>query len=546
LRGLVLAVLLAAFGARGARAQDAVLRLEMRTISANAQGVVVVDRGARDALEVGDAVRFLPRDGTPYEGVVIEVRERSAVVDLLDESVFAQTGIRAVVAIPRARRARAPTAPTTIGEEHAPWVNPDQAWKPGMPLLAEVRPVRPEDRPMRMSGRLYVQGEYQDSDFDQSYSYLRAGMGLLYENPFGRGGGLRLDGEYNQTMSSAPFEEDEDHRRLRLDRFSYYHGGTRFDATRWEAGRFLHHEVPELGVLDGYEWSARRDDGDRYGASVGFLPDPYTLDEHFEDFQVSGFYRWADRSERLSATGAYQKTFHDGQADRDLVIGKLDYVPDDGWDFRSSTWIDVYTSGDDVKSGVELTQALVSSSRRFDGGHGLTASFVHRSFPELESDDFDLVALDELADAHNDRLSFGGWRAFGDGHRYYGEAGGWVDQEDAGGDLEAGIEFADVFMRDARLDTGIFATAGRFSTVGGVRLGYGKTMEEGSWDVVYQLSNAAQLGFDEENDDVVQHWLRASIGFLFGAGWNVSIYGDGRSFDENTSFSAGFALQKSF
>ena len=81
---------------------------------------------------------------------------------------------------------------------------------------------------------------------------------------------LHFDGEVDWLTE----QNDESGLDLLVRRLSYAWGGTRFTAQRWEGGRFLQHGMPEFGVLDGIEWTRRRENGHRYGVSVGFLPEP--------------------------------------------------------------------------------------------------------------------------------------------------------------------------------------------------------------------------------------------------------------------------------
>jgi hypothetical protein len=70
------------------------------------------------------------------------------------------------------------------------------------------------------------------------------------------------------------------------------------------------------------------------------------LDLEFEtgdDLQVAGFYEWVfDGVSDLSVAAGAQKTWHEGEPDRDLIVARLDYLPPDSWDLRAATWVDLY------------------------------------------------------------------------------------------------------------------------------------------------------------------------------------------------------------
>ena len=60
--------------------------------------------------------------------------------------------------------------------------------------------------------------------------------------------------------------------------------------------------------------------------------------------------------EQLTLGGGYQKTFHDAKSDRDLFIGKIVYLPDEGWDANATLWVDLYVGKDDLNTSEALAQ----------------------------------------------------------------------------------------------------------------------------------------------------------------------------------------------
>jgi len=266
------------------RAGEDVESIEFRVLSARDGGLVVVDRGARDGVAVGDRARFRPRDGGEREGTVVEVDERSAVVEPAEKGFVPEPGTRGTVLVPRARLE--PEEPEKgPGEEAAPPGEEAQPprgrgtgpeWTPDMPLLG-ARPLRPEQRAMRVSGRAYVIGGFAGGPGDAADSLLRVGADVLVQNPFRRGDELRANVELDALTEQDETEATE----ILVRRFAYTWGGTRFADTRWEVGRFLQRGMPEFGVLDGAEWGRRRENGHRFGVSLGYMPEP---DEDFESF----------------------------------------------------------------------------------------------------------------------------------------------------------------------------------------------------------------------------------------------------------------------
>jgi hypothetical protein len=306
--------------------------------------------------------------------------------------------------------------------------------------------------------------------------------------------------------------------------------------------------MPEFGVLDGVEWQQRQENGNRYGASFGFLPEPDGEQQTGHDLQVAGWYRWVyDDSEHLSLTGGFQKTLHDGTSNRDLFIAKMHWVPADGWTLRGSTWVDYYDSRDDLKdSGLGLTRSLLSLTRRWEGNRGVDLRFRHDSFPETEREVSGGPILAELADDRVERVSMSAWRPAGKDSLLRAEVGAWVDEEDRGGDVELGIEVDDWYLERSRTSLALFAARGSFTTLAGVRVVYGREIGRGRWDLLYELAGHHLDGFADERDDLLQNRLRGSRVFDLAGGWRFSPYVEADYWDEELAWSLGFWLQRRF
>ena len=564
---LILMVFVASTPSR-AQEDEAFERVDLRVISAAPGGVVVVDRGKDDGLAVGDRVRLHPRGGATRKGVVIQLDERSAVVELRDKTYAPAPGTRGEALVHRSRLAPVPEEepPEEVAEpqekegegeaepgeeplegeaQHLPWENQDEEWSADMPLLAAVKPVRPDQRAKRATGRMYLIGDmvYTSENDGFSNSVFRLGMDVVFENPFDYGGGLHMAG---QVYYLTDYNDDQSWDGL-VDRMSYFSGGTRFSATRWEAGRFLQHGYPEFGILDGFEWGRRRDGGDRYGVSLGFLPE---LDDDLrtgDDFQMAAYYDvvMGDR-EQLTLGGAYQKTLHHGDSDRDLFITKINYLALDGWDLWATAWIDYYSSSENFKdAGVELTYAVASLRRDWER-NGLDLTYRHQRFPETDRTEFKPGLIANLANDHYDRLALRGWSEVADKKQLYGEVGGWIDQEEEGGDLVLGLEIEDLWADRSRADFSVFATEGRFSTVLGGRFSYGRYMDNGRWDVFYEISNNRQDAFSTNFEDILQHRLHGSVSLHTFAGWSISVFAEANIYDQEGAWSTGLYLQKTF
>ena len=548
LGALLVAWILLALPLRGQG--GALERVSLRVTGERAGGVVVIDRGAGDGLVRGDRIVFQPKNGARVAGSVSHLDDRGAFVKLEDPSAVLAPGTRGFARVPISRfEVQRSAPPVADAPEHAPWENRDEDFTSDQPLLAQVRAVRPERRPRRISGRTTVQADHRlTGENGRSDGFYRLGADVLVENPLGRGGELHIDAEANHRFTQLPQDPDEYKRKLRVDRLSYVVGGTRFSDRRYEGGRFLQHGMPEFGVLDGFEYSRRLANGHRWGASAGFMPEPDLDYDTGKDFQLAAWYEWvADKTERLSAAAGYQKSWHNTAPDRDLIVGRLRYLPDEGWNFHGATWIDVYSDSDDNKgAGLGLTQAYLSTGRRWKRDNALNITYSHLEFAEIDRFEFTPVTAQQLADDHRDRLALTGTKSLGRKRRMHTSLGGWIDEDDNGSDASLGLGLDDLFAEESDTDFTLFATAGEFATVLGARISHGRPFGAGRWDLSYEITNHDQTGFQDNNDDIPQHRVRASTDWLGASGWSLHCYGDVQFWDDEGALTLGFHFSKSF
>lgn len=531
-------------------------RIELRVIAVLDARRATIDRGTRDGLIVDDELVLLPRGGGRYRARVVAVDERAAEIELVDLGLRATLGMRGETWLP-ARRFAAEPAPRPDAETAAdepssdyPWRNQDESWEPGSYLLAGVSPPRPADRDALLRGRIYSSFDgIFPSEGGRTSRLARMGADVTYQNLTGRGDDLRIAAEWNQRNFDLPEQDDVETSRLRIDRLSYVRGGHRFDRRRLEFGRFLQHGMPAFGLLDGVEYTQRTEGGHGYGASVGFLPTPeYTL-ETGHDFQIAAWTRWsADESEELTASAGFQKTWHNGAADRDLFVLESRFAPREGWNAYGTLWIDFYSSGDDIKgSGPELTQAFLQASRDYDGEWGLGVTYQHFAFPQLDREEFfPPVQANQLENDFVDRLGIDvWWEALRDG-RWLARLGVWNDQDDSGGDVDVGIELRDRLGSGSRLTLNIFGVEGAFTRAVGARAGVGLAGRALYSDLFYEYTSHDQHGFSSEFDGILQHRVRGSVGWRPAADWSFSAYVDGIDRETERSAALGAYLQWHF
>ncbi len=544
---------------------DATERIDLRITATGVERQINVDRGTRDGVEVGDRIALRPRDGRTAWARVIAVTERGATAEVRTPGALPPVGTRGYVHVPLSRfeapkpQARGsvvapPKAEEPEGEianEENPWSFVEEGWNEDMPLLAGLPKVRPETRPMDYAGRVYLIGDWiQGSEGGRGDHFLRLGASATFDNPFDYGGVLNYEGEHSLRSTRVPEDtgEGEDFSNFRLDRLSYTWGGTRFESHRYEFGRFLNNGMPEFGVLDGFEWSERRDTGAQIGASVGFLPEPIADGNSREDVGLSVWYGWVDdETETTAVRGGYQKTFNDGDPDRDLFVLKGHHLPIEGWNLYGTLWIDRYTGDDEAKgSGFELTRAILTAGHRWKNGDGVDLSYTQDRFPEILRTEFIPVVADVLADYYDERLGVSGWKQLEGGKRLRTRAGIWRDQDAEGFDLDVGLDVPEVALdRDVARFT-VFANDAKFANTLGLRLGYGRTVGSGRWDGFYEWSTIHQTGFDDASDDSIQHRFHGSRTFVTTGPVSVSLYGTLILQDIDNIYTAGLYLQWSF
>lgn len=534
---VVLALGTAAVMAQG----DVFEHVALRASSVRPDGAIVVDRGKRDQVQVGDRVVFSPRNGPILHGSVTVVDERTSLVELVDRGAVVAIGTRGEVLVPRTRLA-------PVAKDPAPAPSPAAAadeWRPGMPLLGATRPPRPDERAATATGRLFASADLVRTLGSYSQSFLRTGGDVEVDNVAGDGGTLRFAGEFT-LLTEVSDREGAD---LRLYDLSYEHGGTRFDPLHWQIGRFLSRDMPELGLLDGAEVGYRLENGARFGGSLGFLPE---LDDDMEsgaDLQVAAWYLGtSDLSERLTWGFGYQKTWHHLDADRDLLLAKIRFLPESGWDLAATAWIDVYDGSDAGKGkGLGLTRASGFAVHRWDGVGGIEFAYDHEEYPETLRRELPQQVLPQtLLDAHQDRLSAHGWWQAGAAARWHARATGWIDEERQGGAVELGCDVDGLLAAGSRTGITAFDVQGLTSSVLGVRIDHGGAFAGGRLDLLYELGFVHHEGFPADRDDLLQHRLGLLCTTNLGSRWDATFHADGTLWDDELSFGVGFYLQRTF
>jgi len=386
---------------------------------------------------------------------------------------------------------------------------------------------------------------WDSGQVDQSFTNVRTGLDLGIENPFRRAGELDIRGNvFSRLVDSEGTNDTET--EVALDRLSYSFGGLRGQPNRYEIGRFLHHEFPEFGLHDGVDFMHRFGSGSRAGASLGYLPEPSDSLPTGRDLGFDLYYRYvADESENLAMGLGYQKTWHEGKADRDLVVGNLNWVPSSRARVFASAWADYYTGSDDLKDpGFELTQLQVNGNLRWDAfGVGLFASQIR--FPQLLRNEFNDTNAQELARQRVRRIGLSSWYAQSPTVRWDARVNAWEDDEDTGGGGDLRVTLRNLLWDRGACSAGVFSNTGNFSSGQGLRLSASRNTDLGAFRLAYDVTDFQQDD-GTVNGDILQQAVTANYDRSIGESWDLSVFSQVMARDGDHSTTLGITLSKRF
>lgn len=517
-------------------------RVEVR-VTAVLGDLVYLDRGADARLAVGDRVTLRPSGRTPLEAELTLVTRASARATLLGEPGGLAVGDLGEVLVPATRPSSGEAGPEIV------WEHPAEAFDSSQPLLGPAAHTPPADRPRTLRGRAFVAFDfYSDREEGGQDAWLaRTGFDATLTNPFGRGG--LLDARVEVFGRRTELDEGtEDLTRLRIDRLAYRVGATREEARAFSIGRFLHGEMPELGLIDGLEVVQRLPSGDRLGASVGFLPEPFAELDTGDDLSAAVFYRgFLGERAQFSYAGAFQKTWHRGDADRDLLLASLDWSPGSVFALHGSAWVDLYGSGDESKdAGPELSEAHFAANWRFSGERGFGLSATHVRWPEIERNEFPEPSLADLSDAEVTRLGAHAYTRLSERLRLRVRGDLWEDQDQSGAGGEVELARGGSGPRYRELALALFANDAKFIEVYGARLTLRDRGPRAGWRLGYEAALFDNAGDFDFGDAELQHLVRAGLDRDLGADWSLALDGDYRFGDDQEGFALGLFLVRRF
>ena len=423
-----------------------------------------LDKGRNDGLATGTRVRLFPPGG-PLELEVLVVTATSARVDLPPGVETPAIGTRgeATVAPTRGDTSGKPTRPNNPA--HPPWSRVEAERRPEDPLLAPAFRSDPRSRPKELHGRTHLLALWnRDQGDDRASDWFlgRLGIDATWRNPLGDGGLVRFAGDLDHRRLRLQDADDSDDTNGRLDLLSYATGTEDYAPLRLEFGRFYSDALPELGLLDGVEAIAQFDEGWRLGGGGGSWPRPFPARDTGEDLGVHAFVDWTEaRQRRWSWTAGLQKTWHQGDPDRDLAVLRAQYRSGGGFWLFGTARIDLHTAKDDLESTIEPSHALLQA--RFDERtFGLGATASHFSWPQLLRDEYVALPDELIRDGSVDRFGIDAWwRPLAD-LRLSARGDTWQDQAREGHSGELGVDWTDALGTDTTILVTVFQNSGAF------------------------------------------------------------------------------------
>jgi hypothetical protein len=249
-------------------------------------------------------------------------------------------------------------------------------------------------------------------DRDSTYGLARAGTAFIVTNPLGQGGAFYFDGQYNFRTANTTDGFNEDQSDWILDRLSYAIGGEQYSPYRVEFGRFPSFYLPELGLVDGVEGAMRFQNGMDIGAGVGVYPRDFPDQQEGDDF---GFHIFLDYNNtgpsKFSGTVGYQKTWHEGSPDRDVILAHASMWLTKSWWLYGSARVDIYTPGDTLKSsGPALTSGWLQARYTPESDRGLSLLASHYTWEDTKANLFELAPPDLIQNGRVDRIEVSGWK----------------------------------------------------------------------------------------------------------------------------------------
>lgn len=537
-------------------------------VTASTDRAAFVGKGSLSGLGIGDRVTFFPASGPLIDGVVRVVTTNHARIELLIDTSPLEIGTRGEAWVEEiepepeideeapqvAQEDRAQDAAKVIPERDVnPWRSPPEDWDANMPLLSSPASSSLETREASIRGRVWLRSLWNQTQLDgkRESSYLRTGTSWTMTNPFSKGGELQFDGEVYGRYTDTPNSSSQHQEQLRLSQFSYRLGGDRGSSRTWLMGRFYSQAMPEFGSLDGIEFTQSLDEENSVGASVGHMPRINGEFDAEQDYQAAVFHRHRSTSSLpLDWRVGYQRTWHEGERDRDLFVLDSNLRSANHNFVSASAWVDYYESSETAKDGsIELSNLFLAAGRSTPEGKGARVHYSEFRFPLVLRQGFDPEEERPIFGDHNMRAGLDLWTVQESGTRWRGRLDHWSDNQQESSEGYSGdvrCDLPKVLPMASDLGITVFVSQGQFSDNSGLRLSTVGFDRGNQWNLSWELLLIKEHTVESPTPSQVQNQLYASYDTRIFEDFTLAIDAATGWGDQGESLSLGFFLQRSF
>lgn len=533
-----------------AAAQAGNVRTIEVTVAAVSGRSVFIDKGRAAGVAAGQRVTFQPVGLARIEGVVAAAATDSARVELPAGTTPPLPGSTGLVEVPEpvTTKEESREAPGGRSPDHPPWERKDAQRSPDMPLLAPAFGTPPWERDTRLDGRLFAQLQFTQDQGDgrnDSYVVSRVGTWMQLTNPFGAGGRIEFAGELDLRNADVSFDSDTELQPI-LDVLSYTVGDEFYSPYMLQLGRFYPSNLPEIGVIDGAAGAVQLDNGVRAGGGFGVFPRPFPDRDWGEDLSLYAFADYHSEEPGLvSAILAYQHTWHDGDSDRDLILGRVSARPLPQLSCYCAWWLDIYTSDDVLKGpGVDLTQFWAQARYTPLTTTSVALSFSHSTWAETKRRMYQDIPPDLIADGQVNRLDLTARHDLLPELRLSGALGYWGDQNGNGLDGSLALDWDDATGRWPSLHGEIFFAQGSFNDGRGLRIQARQSFGDVRAFLGYELFAYSATSFGGQSE-FLRHIVQMGLDWTVGP-MTYSLNGDVYFGDGQGAYSIGLFAEYRF
>lgn len=513
---------------------------------------VFLDRGRGAGITPGLRVHLYPPGGASIDVIVADATSNSCRVDIPESVELPPVGTTGELDLPE------PTKPPEQVAEpapkqppaHPPWTRKEEPRGTDQPLLAPAYARPAKERPPTVHGQFYSQFQLmldRGGGRQSTYELDRIGTRITVTNPFGQGGRVLFAGDFDRRVATVEDGQGQTDSNLNLDRLSYAIGGEQYSSYRAEGGRFISIYLPEIGLIDGIEGAVLFENGLKLGGGAGAYPEPTPERRSGDELGLHIFASYQPKGDSyLDATLGYQRTWHEGGADRDVLIGRISCnLTKELWLFGSAK-VDIYSADDANKTaGPQLTEAWAQARYSFTPRSGVSASASHYTWADTKQNEFRLIPPDLIRTGRVDRFELTGWHEVVKDVRLTGRGNYWVDQLSTGYGSEADVDWDKAFDLSLSLHGAVFYNQSSYTDGMGFRTEIRPSSGDFQWFAGYEFYQYRSTGMLSDDSYHIRHTLRAGLSWQMGQ-WFYNLTADHYFGESEDAYSLGAFVEYRF